>query len=208
MGLRQRSYLVEWGGTHVNVKELPPALQKALKTLGYRRRDIEVVGATEAQMGYAGGKGRRGVSASVNLRTGQMSQVAGGSWGGPNPFERKPMDDLEAVTRVPPDGAIIKGSEGGHGTWFTIYVHPDSLIKMLPGKADISERETHILAMMNFKSDYKKRLLRKNNVTKEEIDKLASEGYIKVNKAGAISLTAKGKNAKAARLPYGMESGL
>lgn len=204
MGLRQRSYLVEYGGTHVNVKDLPPALQSALKKMGYRRRDVEVVGAAKVDMGYAGMKGRRGLSASVNLRTGQMSQAAGGSWGGPNPFQTKPMDDLEATVNVHPDGAIIKGSEGYKGTWFTIYVHPDSLIKMLPGKADISERETHILAMMNFKSGYKKELFQKNKVTREEIDKLAREGYVKVNKAGATSLTAKGKNAKADRLPYDM----
>jgi len=204
MTLRHRGYLVEYGGTHVDVKELPPALQKALREIGYKKRDVEVVGATEVQMGHAGGSGRRGISASVNLVTGQMSQVAMGSWGGPNPFERKPMDDLDAVTRVPPDGAIIKGSEGGHGTWVTIYVHPDSLIKMLPGKADISERETYILAMLVYKSQYKKELLRSNKVTQDELEKLARGGYVKINKAGAISLTPKGKNAKAAHIPYEM----
>jgi len=49
--------------------------------------------------------------------------------------------------------------------------------------------------MMRYKSGYKKELLARNKVTREEIEKLARDGYVKINKAGATSLTAKGKSA-------------
>lgn len=182
--------------THVEVKELPDTLRSALKKVGFRGRDIRVVAVKEIETGDAGGSGRRGFTVAVNIATGRTSEIAMGSWGGPNPFERKPVDDLDSRVKIPPNSAIIKGSEGGGPTWATIYVNPDSLTKMLPGgDEELSDREKDILGMMNFKSAYKKELLSDNKVTKEELEKLAKSGHVKINKAGASSLTAKGRNS-------------
>ena len=139
--------------------------------------------------------GRRAFTLAVNLRTGQVSQVAMGSWGGPNQFVQRPVDDLDSKIKIPPDNAVIKGSEGHGPTWAMIYVHPETLTPLLPGDGDLSEREKDILGMMRYKSFYKKELFQRNRVTKEEVKKLADGGYIKVNKAGSTSLTTKGKNA-------------
>ena len=195
MGLRRRSYLAEMKEVHVEVKELPQTLQSALRQVGYRKADIRVVPATEVHTGSAGMSGRRAFTMAVNIATGQTSQVAQGSWGGPNPFERKPADDLDNKVKIPQNSAIIKGSEGSGPTWATIYVNPSTLAPMLPGDTGLGEREKDILGMMRYKSFYKKELLAKNRVTREEIEKLAKGGYVKINKAGATSLTAKGKSA-------------
>jgi len=96
----------------VEVKELPQTLQSALRQIGYRKADIRVVPATEVYTGSAGMSGRRAFTMAVNIATGQTSQVAQGSWGGPNPFERKPADDLETKVKIPQNSAIIKGSGG------------------------------------------------------------------------------------------------
>ena len=196
MTLRRREYLVEQAPkeTVVELSELPPNLKKALAKLGYRRRDIRVAPATEVDMHVVGGAGSRGIAIVVNVDTGKVSDAVKGSWGGANPFEKKPLD-TETKVRIPSNGAIIKGSEGGHGMFLTIYVHPSQLIDMLPGETNLTTREQDILGMARFKSGYKKEMFHKNRVTKEELVSLANRGYIKINKAGATSLTAKGKNA-------------
>ena len=180
---------------HVEVKELPQSLQSALKKVGYNCKDVQVVAESQVYTGSAGSRGCRAFTMAVNIVTGATSQIAMGSWGGPNPFQTKPADDMDNVVNVPPDGAVIKGSEGGNRpTFATIYVNPEALISMLPGETDITDREKAILRMMSYKSFYKKELFANNGVTKDELNKLKDNGFIKINKAGATSLTAKGKS--------------
>lgn len=196
MTLRRRGYLVEQAPreTVVELKELPQTLRKSLAKLGYRRRDIRVAPATEIDMHVVGGSGSRGIAMVVNVDTGKVSDVVKGSWGGANPFDKKPLD-AETKVRIPSNGAVIKGTEGGHGMFLTIYVHPSQLVSMLPGEVNLTTREQDILGMARFKSGYKKEMFHKHRVTKEELVSLANRGYMKINKAGATSLTAKGKNA-------------
>jgi len=196
MSLRQRGYLQEWRkGTVVELNDLPPKLKRALNKIGYKRRDVRVVPATSADIRSTAGKGRYGLAVAINLQTGQTSELQKGSWGGQNPYEKKPLDWVDKPVQVPRNGAIAVGSGGYKGMFITLYVHPDSLTPLLPGDTDVSEREKDILGMMNYKSFYKKELFQRNNVRQDELEALAKRGYIKINKAGATSLTAKGKNA-------------
>jgi len=196
MTLRHRGYITESKEIHVGLNELPSALQKALKKVGYRRRDVRVYSATETTIGPPSFEGSRGFAMAVNLKTGQMSDIQYGSWGGPNPFEKKPVDHQRKPVRIAANGAIITGEVGGRGVFASIYVHPDSLAPLLPGGNDVTEREREILAMACYKSFYKKELFERHRVTKDEILNLVKRGYMKMNKAGATSVTPKGKNER------------
>lgn len=198
MKLRHRAYLVEASGnsTVVATKELPASLQQALKKVGFRRKDIRVCPATSTSVRSSAGDGSRGFTMAVNMATGQMSDVSVGSWGGQNPFKKEPIDWMDKPVNIPTNGAIINGTTGGHGTFATIYIHPDSLAPLLPGETDITEREKKILSYAGYKSAYKKEKFLRNNVTKGEILSLVARGYMKMNKAGSTSLTPKGKNAR------------
>lgn len=195
--LRNRGYLLEYRGTFVDVKELPAPLLKAVKAVGYKKRNIEVIPLASVNVSSAGGAGQRAFAMAVNLQTGKQSELLKGSWGGPSPYSSSPMDDLRAAPyKIPNNGAVIKGSEGGGSTWAQIYIHPDNMAALLPGDVDLTDREKTILAVLGLVSSYRKQELARGRVTKEELRKLRDEGYIKVNKAGAIQLTTKGKNAK------------
>jgi len=197
MTLRRRGYLVEGvnDGTYVDVKELPDVLRKALKKVGYRRGDVRVVPTRATSVRSTAGKGSRGYAIAVNMSTGKISEIARGSWGGQNPFEREAVDWDDKPVSIPTNGAIITGEEGHKGTFATIYVNPAILISMLPGETSVSEREADVLRMASYKSFYKKELFERHRVTQVEIDALVKRGYMKRNKAGATSLTPKGKNA-------------
>lgn len=205
MGLRRRSYLSEGMGKeiYVDASELVPTLKQALKKAGFRGKTVRVIPANSAEIRSSAGKGRRGIAMAVNVSTGKTSDIAYGSWGGQNPFEKKPLDWDEKPVKIPPNGAIIAGSEGYKGTWVTIYIHPDMVVALLPGDSDVTKRESYILHLANYKSDYRKQVYMRNKVTQQEIESLAKRGYLKINKRGAVSITAKGKNARSSREPYG-----
>ena len=199
MSLRQRRYLTERKGTVVELNDLPPQLKQALHKIGYKRRDVRVIPAASADIRSYAGKGRYGLAVAINLRTGKTSDIQRGSWGGANPYEKRPLDWVDKPVKIPPNGAIAVGAGGYKGMFITLYVHPESLMPLLPGDTDVSERETAILRMATYKSFYKKELFQRNNVTKDEILALVKRGYMKMNKAGATSVTAKGKNAMSER---------
>lgn len=182
------------GGTAVAVKELPEALQKALKSVGYGRRDIHVSARTDVDLNPYAGDGQKGFAVVVNLATG-VYKASEGSWGGANMFTSRSIDTVQERYPLPPDGAAIVGTTGYHGTSASIYVHPSALAPLLPGNADVTEREARILAMMGFTSAYRKELLADNKVTSDEIDALVAKKMLAKNKAGALSLTTAGKNA-------------
>ena len=189
--------LSESAGTHVDLKDLPRPLQDALRSVGYRKASIMVTPMNSVSLGGGGGDGQRAFAIAVDLSTGKTSNVIKGSWGGANMFVDRSLDTSKPYN-IPENVAIINGSEGGH-LWATIYIHPDSMMKMLPGDSGVSERESSILRAATYMSAYKKELFQKLKVTPEEIKSLADRGYLKVNKAGATSLTTKGKNAASSR---------
>lgn len=180
----------------IAVKDLPQNLKRALDAIGYRRRDIKV-DAKEFEQPDQGGEGYRGVTAIVNLDTGEY-RVAYGSWGGANPYEVT-ADRIDRI-QLQPNMAVITGTQGGrnNSVFASITVHPSNMAKMLPvTSAPLSERELTILyAFRALKGgEPRQEHFRRYKVAQAEIDALEAKGLIKVNKAGAAQITTEGRNA-------------
>ena len=180
---------------YIEVKALPQSLQRALDAVGYRRKDVEVV-AKETASTRQGGAGQRGVTAIVNIDTGEY-RISRGSWGGSNPFERT-ADDVDFIT-VYPEMAVVEALEGGsHPTIARIVTHPSNMATLLPtANAPLSERELTVLyAFRALKGgDARKRHFAEYKIRQSEIDALEAKGLIKSNKAGATQITTEGRNA-------------
>jgi hypothetical protein len=186
--------LVEARSVKVAVKELPDSIRKALRDVGYRSRDIGVVPQETVSLNPYAGDGERGFAILVNLSTG-ASKTVHGDWGGSSPVVGPSIDRDHGMHPLPRDGVAIVGSAGGRGTYATIYVHPDSVVPLLPGDVEMSEREAGILRSMGMTSSYRKELFADMKIQQDEIDALVKRGWISMNKAGALSLTTAGKNA-------------
>jgi len=189
--------IMEARGTEVLVKELPDVLRKALKDVGYRSRDIAVVPQALVSLNPYAGDGERGFAVLVNLATGATKTVQG-DWGGYSPVGKPSIDQDRGEHPLPRDGVAIVGSSGGRGTYATIYVHPDSVVPLLPGAVEMTDREAGILRSMAMTSSYRKELFADMKVQPGEVDALVERGWIARNKAGALSLTTAGKNAASA----------
>lgn len=199
-------WLEEKKDLHIAVREMPPVLQRALKQVGYGRKDVIVEPSTEVNISGLSGAGRRAFAIAVDLASGRISDVAHGSWGGPNPYETNPLDVRDAKTKVPVNGAVIRGIQGGdRPVYAVVHIHPGSLAKLLPsGGGDVTEKESHALEIVaSRKSSYRKEEFRRLKITQQDLDSLVSRGYLKKNKSGAISITTKGKNSRSGRLPLG-----
>lgn len=178
----------------VSVKELPKPLQKALKAIGYKKRDISVEPKDKAFLQHLAGEGYRSITAVVNLATGKY-EIHKGAWGGPSPYDPRGVDMDQKLHAIPPNGAVIVATEGGnHPVHGWIYVHPQSIAPILPGGADTTERQRSILKLWGYISSYRKEEMRHMKVTDKEIDELVKMGMLKKNKRGATSITTKGKN--------------
>lgn len=135
-------------GRYFSVKDLPEALQNALRAVGYSRKGILV----EPQKTYCvasphSGEGMRGFTVAVDLVTGE-TRATYGSWGGANYFEQKQVDLDLAQRPLPYNGAVIHGGEGGgRPVYAMVYVHPDNLQKLLPAgdQEPLTEREEQAL---------------------------------------------------------------
>lgn len=179
---------------YVEVKALPAEVQRALSSVGYGRKDIQIE-ASERAYPNQGGDGQRGFMVVLNLATGE-SRVAYGSYGGANPFQ-KTVDDLEEVT-LQPGMMVITGVTGGNQPVYAkIKAHPSNMAAMLPAAPALSERELIVLyAFRALKGgEYRQQHFRDYKVKQSEIDALAAKGLIKVNKAGAAQITTEGRNA-------------
>ena len=94
--------------------------------------------------------------------------------------------------------AVIKGHEGGsRPVCATVYLHPDNVVKLLPAKPTLTERELLVLGTFNYKGgSYRKAEQARLNVTEAELADLVRKGLISRNRAGACQLTTAGKNAR------------
>lgn len=211
-------------GVVVAVKELPPSLRAALKSVGFRRSDITVTPVETIQMSGAYGKGYRAFIVLVNLATGKHD-VKYGSWGGANMFTQSAVDTDRKEYPIPPNGAAIKGQEGGgRPTMASIYVNPQAIAAMLPATEKLTDEEKRFLDMWEgltsagrkyefermmqdayfsvkpgFSPEGRKEALRAEQEKKREIeamiDSLVKRGLLARNKAGATKITTKGRNA-------------
>lgn len=188
-------------GHHVAVKVLPPVVQRALRDLGYGRRDIEVRAADAVSVRESGGDGYRGFACIINMSTGDY-KIMRGSWGGANPWSTRNQVDMdEGRHSIPPNGAVIKGTEGGgRPVYAVLYVNPDAMPTYLPEKPTLTPDEDKALAIISgikpgYRADsfdrYDLGLYTKDNPI---VRSLVEKGLVKATGAG-IQITTEGRNA-------------
>lgn len=183
---------------HVQVTELPPTVRAALKEVKYFKKDIEMIPSQTYIQRAPSGKGQKGFTLALNIATGQILKHEG-SWGGENPFVRNPIDSDDTTRSLPEGFIVIQGTQGYPRTYAVIYINPNNLVALLPPKDELSDRENALLAVIKQhtsagRKDFWKRYP-KSKPRQEELDSLVSRGFLKRNKAGAISISTKGKNA-------------
>lgn len=181
----------------VATSALPNVFRSALKEIGYHKSDISVTGAVESPLSTMGGEGSKGFAVIVNVESGEY-KVSWGSWGGANIANPGNAVDCDhRFYQIPPNGAVILGSIGGHGTYASILANPAILAPLLPPPSTLSEKQKGILrAYKSLKSGpYRQTALQDLLCTKQDIALLVSDGYLKESSNGAIQITTKGKNA-------------
>jgi len=183
---------------YVQVRDLPPCVQAALRSVGYSRKDIEITAAETVSLAQMGGEGYRAFGCLVDLATGQY-QVKRGSWGGPNIANLKNQIDLDTRPQTLPEGCVyIKGEEGrDKPVSASLRVHPNNLAKLLPPKEEVPLGVQKVINALRYIGEYRKAQLAKCKPVWS--DQAVTLGLVKKNKAGALSLTTEGKNA----LSYG-----
>jgi hypothetical protein len=178
---------------YVLTNQLPEIIQSILKELSFNKKDIVVNIKEEESLFCASGDGRRGFVVLVNLSTNDY-KIMRGSWGGANPFNPNNQVDLnDNYYKIPDNAAVIKGMEG-NGVSASVTFSPSNIVKnILPMEFDLSKEELLVLGYFRgYKSSYRKTLLLGKD---DMVNKLIEQGYLSKNKAGATSLTLKGKNA-------------
>ena len=191
---------------HVAVKDLPQSVQRALKSVGYGRRDIRVEARPSISIQGAGGDGFREFAVILNLETGH-SETLKGSWGGANPWNpRNQVDMDERQHTIPMNGAVIKGTEGGNRPVYAVlYVNPDNMAALLPAPVDLTPQEDWALAIISglkpsYRGEYfERRDLGAYNVQNPFVQSLIAKGLVQATGSG-IQITTAGKNAVNPRL--------
>ncbi len=185
---------------YIQVKTLPAILQMALENAGYHRTDIGVYVSETAHVSSHSGDGMRAFTTFVNLETGAAEQH-NGSWGGSNMFTpHNPVDGDTTPRQLPPDGAVINGHiGGGKPAYASLTVHPSRAARLLPSPVEsLSERDRQILGVYaSLNSGGRKDYFERHPAmrpTAHELAALARAGLIKVSKAGAVTITADGRN--------------
>lgn len=181
---------------YLNVNDLPTLALSVLKSRGYTRKDIQLVAKEKVSMSVGGWDGKRGYCDVVDLSSNSVQRNTG-SWGGPNAFNSTNRVDLsdESIS-IGPKTMVIQGYEG-HKPMATCYCHSDlfsdysALNETLGAKASVEEREV-LSWFVQYKASYRKPWV--DAKPPELIDGLVSKGWLKRNRAGALSITTQGKN--------------
>lgn len=186
---------------HAEVKQLAPAIRRALEGVRYGRSDAELIAAEGVEPAVAGGDGMRGFVIAVNLETGER-QGFHGSWGGSNMFAPDNAVDnaFGTVVTIPENGVVIKGTTGAGPTYAAIYAHPNAIGKFLPSGEEeelTSEEQQCLYCFGSIKGgEYRRDEIRRRDVSAQTVASLVQRGYLKSAKNGATSITTKGKNAR------------
>jgi hypothetical protein len=193
---------------YISVKELPQSLLSNLRSIGYRKADIELVVEERFDAPMAYGAGHQAQVLVVNLATGQSTGTRG-SWGGSNPFEKRAIDVPDVSSPLPPGFAALTSGMRGH---WRLHLNPANAVRWLEGAAEVTPREQWILGVFaGFKPRGRRDEFERYRYDygdagppgDDEMKSLIARGYIKQNRAGATSLTTLGKNnaGKALRRP-------
>lgn len=186
-------------GHYVKVAELPVSIQKALESAGYHCKDVPVEVRETFEPRPPSAEGRRGFCAACRLDDGAQFEMRWGSWGGSNMFT-KTIDDVEGSYEIPEFVAFVTGFSNagpGYPGYAVVHISPKNMNpKLLPAKADVTEREAKILAIFkSLKSSYRQQYLDRMKATPEEVTALVTRKFLNRNAAGATSLTTEGRNA-------------
>lgn len=192
-----------------NVQDLPQSLQNALKRRSYSKKDIEVkTSETFNTRGYGVSEGRYGFCDLVNLDNGDVLSN-NGSWGGPNMFTTTLVDNHHESKELMLNCAVINGSSGGgHSsingkTLAIITLHPKNMNPKLLSHVITDKLDERVMkALLGIKSltsagrkeYYYRNKLGQYNAQNPLVLQLYQEGYVKINRAGSITITTKGKN--------------
>lgn len=202
---------------YVKVRELPDSVQSLLTRIGYGRPDISVSTAPTFSMFCSGGDGYRESVHVLNLANGEAMSFTG-SWGGANmfaPSRSNPVDSDDTPRPILPNMVVVNARQGGgRPVYASLTVAPDTLVPLLPAPTtDLTDDEAKLLkVLVGVKpGEYRKQAIfgayegvRRFGRQLTEADyraivaSLASKGLVKVNKAGAVTVTTEGKNARAA----------
>jgi len=189
---------------YVPVKELPELLRACLHAVGFAKQDANVTAKeTVTPNASPSGQGLRSFFALVNLATGEC-QLTQGSWGGTNMFTQTVADDMHEAVPLLPNMAAVFGYTG-HRINAYIVLHPSNVAALLPASPDLTPRQRWILGCYKSltsagrKNEFARR---KHGPSQSELAELAAGGYLKINKAGAVSITTRGKNVAGRYLDY------
>jgi hypothetical protein len=186
---------------YVKTSELPESLQSFLHTLSYNKKDIAVGVVEKVSPMGAGQDGYREFIGILDLGTGEHKTTYG-SWGGANPFNPNNQVDLDTASYpLPPNVVVVKGRHGGnYPTHAVLYIRSDMVAKFLPEKSSLTARQQYIVdALGSLTSAGRKDEFNSYGhipPSAQEYKALEEMGLLKITKAGAVSLTTEGKNAK------------
>jgi hypothetical protein len=194
--------LLAYGGIHVSVRDLPDAVYRALKKIGYGRRDIEVIYDTKYSVSAAF-EINRALAYTIDLRTGRITDSQIGSWGGSNPWEDRSIDRGEAHP-VPSGSVVIAGESGGRGNFLRLYIRPEDVGELMPSPDDdivLTQDEKMALDVIGgiksgYRSDsFRRKGLGEYSVENPIVESLMEKGLVK-SIGGGIRITTQGKNLR------------
>lgn len=193
---------------YVEVVNLPEPIRNALKALDFRGNDLPVFTHTTVELGGSASDGEKAFTTLVNLTTGQHV-TTWGSWGGPNAFDRtNPVDNDRNAYTLPGDGVVLTGTGNGSKARYAFLHIPASMTaRVLPpseGESLPDDVQWVLNVFVSNNSGGRKYEFERKRISAAALaaatETLAAGGYIKVNKAGAVSVTTKGRNARTS--PY------
>jgi len=195
-------------------KTLPETLQAALHSVGYHKPDIKVRASEQYYPAQGSGAGLRAFVMAVDIATGR-TEIHWGSWGGSNAFNPGNAVDNDTQARPLASGfAIIEGHQGGsHPVAASLVLHPSNLAPLLTEKPSLTARQTYLLNVYaGLTSTGRKNEFERGRYgdpsynesgpklggapSTAELAEMISMGLLAQNKAGAVSVTTAGKNAR------------
>jgi len=198
---------------YLKTNELPEMILRSLNSIGYTKKDVEIVVTDTVSLQGHVSNGQREQVLILNMLTGDKKLLTG-SWGGPNMFNTTNVVDLDSRNHtIPENGIVIKMTEGNGPMFGKIYVSKSNMILALKPTEELSQDEMQVLNVIQAYKPfarkeyltgeqagdrYAERLNMRRMSESELIQvyaQLQNKGLIKINRIGSVSITTEGKNA-------------
>lgn len=184
------------------VSQLPAHIVLDIKHAGYNRNTIRVnVSEDYSISGGGASAGERSLVLVLN-KSGVVNTYRG-DWGGGSIFVQRAADTDDRRRKIEDGHFIFKGIEGGSRPMYatlTINAHDAATLQPKTSTA-ITDQEREVIRVINgLKPSYREQGMRERKLgfysaTNPLIASLVAKGCVKVNRAGAISLTVAGRCA-------------